>query len=217
MSLRHSPVSALPSWQPVPHRRGLLTRVLHASLLLAVIYQLVGSLALSRPLPGEDPEPNMLVHEYLGMAAMGLVLAFWVWTLVRQGETRLSRLVPWFSVRGITAVLRDTADQLGELLRGRVPHEEDGAMASAIHGLGLIVLTAMAATGTAYFFSHGAQAHGLLFAHKAMSRLMWAYLLGHAAMAVLHHLMGSDIFSRMFWRGRSVTPRPRASSPPPVR
>lgn len=225
MSNRRLSASAIPAWQASPHRstpaptlrRSALTRVLHGSILLAVIYQLVGSLALSRPLPGEDPQPNMLVHEYLGMAALGLVLAFWIWTLVRRGETRLGRLVPWFSPRRIAAVVDDTATQLDNVLHGRVSHEADGAMASAIHGLGLLVLTGMAVSGTAFFFAHGHTAHLLLIGHKLLANLMWAYLIGHAAMAVLHHLLGSDIFSRMFWRARTVTSRPQLRSLPPVR
>ncbi len=197
--------------------RSTFTRVLHASLLLTVLYQLFGSLVLSRPIPGEAPELAMVIHQYLGIAALGLVLAYWAWTLVRHGETRLGRLVPWFTPRGIGAVLRDAADQLDHLLHGTRSEDEDGAFASAIHGLGLLVLTAMAATGTVYFFTHGPTARTVLSAHKLLSNLMWAYLIGHAAMAVLHHLMGSDIFSRMFWRGRPVTPRSPASSLPPVR
>jgi hypothetical protein len=34
---------------------------------------------------------------------------------------------------------------------------------------------------------------------------MWAYLIGHAGLAALHHLLGSDILLRMFWIRRGIT------------
>ena len=47
-------------------------------------------------------------------------------------------------------------------------------------------------------------AHNALVVHGLFAKLMWAYLAAHAGIAVLHHLLGSDIFSRMFLRGRQV-------------
>jgi cytochrome b561 len=34
---------------------------------------------------------------------------------------------------------------------------------------------------------------------------MWAYLIGHALVALVHHALGDDIFSRMFWVKRRRT------------
>ncbi len=41
--------------------------------------------------------------------------------------------------------------------------------------------------------------------HKLSANLMWAYLIGHALVAVAHHALGDDIFSRMFWVKRRPT------------
>jgi cytochrome b561 len=90
------------------------------------------------------------------------------------------------------------------LLRLRAPSDEDGALASAIHGLGLLVLTAMAVTGAVYFAADGTPVgRACLTLHKMAANLMWAYLIGHAGLAALHRLLGSDIFSRMFWPVRA--------------
>jgi cytochrome b561 len=196
------PVSRLRRPHPAPTAgpRSVATRMLHASMLLAVLYQLIGSQFLSRPIPGEAPEFNMVVHQYVGLACMALVLVFWLWTLIRRGETKLGRLLPWLSPTRTRAVLNDVRDQMSHILRGEVPVEADGAMASAIHGLGLLTVTAMAITGTVYFIvDGGAGTRTILSLHKLLSNLMWVYLVGHAAMALLHHLLGSDILSRMFW------------------
>ena len=68
----------------------------------------------------------------------------------------------------------------------------------------------MAATGTAYALLLQGTDWGrpALFVHASVANLMWAYLIGHAGLAVLHHLTGSDIFSRMFWRRPGRLPQP---------
>ena len=35
--------------------------------------------------------------------------------------------------------------------------------------------------------------------HKLAGNVMWAYLIGHAAMALAHQALGDDVFGRMFW------------------
>ena len=72
-----------------------------------------------------------------------------------------------------------------------------------MHGLGLLAVTAMAATGTVWFFTHGTPAaHLAMDVHKVVANLVWAYLFAHAGLATVHWLLGSDIFSRMFWPSR---------------
>ena len=43
-------------------------------------------------------------------------------------------------------------------------------------GLGLLVMTGMAVTGSAYFFLSGTLAHTALSLHSLMANLVWAYL-----------------------------------------
>ena len=181
--------------------RSTTTRVLHALILTCVLFQLIGSNFLSRPLPGEVPELSMVLHQSVGMAGLAVVAAFWTWTLVRSRETSIARLVPWLSMTGIKSVWDDAATQLGSLKRGTMPNDTDSAMISAVHGLGLLTLTAMAITGTAYFFL-GTTPPGrlVLSLHKLMANLMWGYLIAHAGLAALHQLLGTDMVSRMFWR-----------------
>lgn len=191
--------------------RSLFTRLLHFALLAVVLNQLIGSNIMERPLPGEDPGLAFTLHSWVGMAGFVLVLAFWLWTLFRRGETRLRQLVPWFSRRGWAGVIADIRHHIHSLMRLRLPEDDGhGALASAVHGLGLLILTVMAATGTAYALLLQGTDWGrpTLFVHATVANLMWAYLIGHAGLAVLHHLAGSDIFSRMFWRRAGRLPQP---------
>lgn len=194
-------------------RRSHATRILHLLLLLSVVNQLVSSQFMSRPFPGEAPSTLYAMHEYIGMASFGFVLLFWLWTLVRRGETKIGRLFPWFSPRAIAAVLRDALDQARGLLNRDFAAHSDGAFASAVHGLGLLTLTGMAATGTVFFLVSGPIGGFALDLHQTIANLMWIYLFGHAGIAVLHHLLGHDILRRMFWIRRGITittPRRRA-------
>lgn len=193
--------------------RSHVTRVLHLLLLLMVVHQLIGSRIMERPFPGDDPAWPFLLHQWVGVASAAGLGVFWAWTLVRHRlETPLGRLVPWFSIDGCRAVLVDAARSAGRLIGVEKadggPEQSDGALASAIHGLGLLVASAMAVSGAAYFFFFEGTPPGRLVVglHKLLANFMWAYLIGHAGLAVLHAVWGDDILSRMFWL------RPRSTS-----
>ncbi len=190
--------------------RSHVTRALHLGLLLVVLNQLVVSLFMERPLPGDDAEWPFLAHQWLGFAGLGVTLLFWLWTLLRHSsETQLGALVPWFSTARLRAL---AADLLGaaRALAYRRPPERLDALVSAVHGLGLITATGLATSGAAWLlvFQGTSMGRTVLEAHAMLGNLMWAYLIGHAGMAVLHQLAGSDVFSRMFWR-----PARRLASP----
>ncbi len=187
-------------------RRSHATRILHVLLLLSVINQLLSSQLMHHPLPGDPPPALFALHEYVGMASLVFVLVFWLWALIRHGETKIDRLFPWLCPSSIRAVFRDAVVQFRGILRADPFVESDGAFASAVHGLGLVTLTAMAATGTVFFLTNGSiVAHDAMKLHKLIANLMWAYLFGHAGIAVLHHLLGHDVIKRMFWLRRGIT------------
>lgn len=188
--------------EPAP--RSALTRVIHFLLLLIVVHQLAGSEFMSFPFPGDPPSLVFRLHEYTGLLGLAVLGAFWLWTMVRRGETRIGRLIPWLSAARRREVVADLLRQLKQLAAGRLPDEGDGALASAVHGLGLLAVSAIALTGGAYYFieSHSV-AHVFLQMHKMLANVVWAYLIAHAGIAVLHHFQGSDIFARMFWAGRT--------------
>jgi cytochrome b561 len=185
--------------------RSHTTRAMHGLLLLAVVFQLVSSKVISRPLPGDAPSTLYSLHEYIGMASLGIVGAFWLWTLVRHGETSFTKLFPWVFPRRIVEIVQDVVDQFKAIRNRDFSLESSGALASAVHGLGLLVVTAMATTGTVVFFSAGSVAHEALDLHRLVANLMWAYLIGHGGIATLHHLLGSDLLRRMFWIRRGIT------------
>ena len=196
--------------------RSLTTRILHFLLLAIVIHQLIGSNFIERPLPGEDPELPYQLHTWIGIAGFVTVFAFWIWSLVRRRETSFSELIPWFSSARRQALFADIRKHVRILISFRLPDDDHGGLSSAVHGLGLLVVTAMAISGTLYYFVFQGTALGklVLEAHEILSNFMWAYLIGHATLALIHQAMGHPIFAQMFWSmptkptSRSHTKRP---------
>jgi len=196
-------------------KRSNLTRLLHLVLLMSIVHQLLNSEFMQRPKPGHAPSLLYMMHEYIGLSSFGVVLAFWVWTLVRRGETTLDSLFPFLFPSRMRAIFTEIISAAGELRDIEVLERVGRILAGAVHGLGLLVVTGMAVTGTVYYFAVGTPlAHQALQLHKLMANLMWAYLIGHGGVAVLHHLLGSDVLRRMFWirRGRRIQARETVES-----
>ena len=69
-------------------------------------------------------------------------------------------------------------------------------LASAVHGLGLLLMTVMAVTGTVWFvnetwiYSQSTYMRLDIIAHHLFANLVWAYLIGHALLALVHHYSG---------------------------
>ncbi|MGD0564749.1 MAG: cytochrome b/b6 domain-containing protein [Roseiarcus sp.] len=188
--------------------RSHITRLLHLALLLIVLHQLLSSTVMERPLPGEEPAWPYALHERIGLVGLGVLALFWLWTLVRHPlETPVARLLPWFSASRRGAVFKDVASVVRAVLSFRAPPLELEALAGAVHGLGLLVASSLALTGAAWFCVFTGTPYGrvVMGMHKLTANLMWAYLIGHALVAVGHHALGDDIFSRMFWVKRRPT------------
>ncbi len=193
----------------MPQKHSLLTKVVHAGLALAVIFQLLNSQVMEHPQDGRPGDWFFELHAYGGLSAMGFVTLFWLVLAFRRRGTDKAYLFPWFNPFGRTRVWQDVKTHLGALIRLRLPaFEGESALASAVHGLGLLVMTAMAVTGTIYYLAllggieRNPLVHQMVEVHEIMANLAWLYLIGHAALAVLHHYLGDlDLREMWSWRG----------------
>jgi cytochrome b561 len=185
-------------------RRSLPTRILHWAIAVAVAVQLVGVSFVARPQDGQPGNGFFAVHQWLGLATLALLAAFWTWSLVRTGEHRIGALVPWFSARRRRALRADLRDHAAAMRRWRLPAPAaETPLASAIHGLGLSIATLMAGTGAIVFLGMsadgtlGTAASAALTAHSLASNAMWAYLVGHVSVVVVHEWLGHPVLRRM--------------------
>ena len=186
-----------------PSAYSLPTKLLHAALALAVTYQLVFIGLVERPRKGAPGNLFYQIHEIVGLTTLGVVSAFWVWSLVRRGETSWPALFPWFSPARLRALAADVGRYWAALRQFKLPDPEESPLATAVHGFGLMTVTVMAVTG-AVFALLGLpkdQARLMLEIHELFANLMWAYLIGHAGLAVLHQFAGHPVIKRIFGRG----------------
>ena len=193
-----------------PARHNRATRLLHAGLALAVLTQLGTSLAMHGPDDVQAGDILFQVHRYAGLAATLLAFGLWLTIVLRSRGTAIGALIPWFSGRRLAALWQDTKVHAGAAVKLRLPdHDPQAALPSAVHGLGLLLISAMAASGTVYFVQvalglHAAEPDGMIAMtiHLALANLVWAYLIAHAGLAVLHHLLRSMRLSTMWSVGR---------------
>lgn len=181
-------------------------RWLHWGLFLTITAQLFLSLIMAGP---DDKHQTLIehgtliTHEYVGLVASAVILIHWLYLAFAERST-FEHLFPW-SGRAFKAVVSET---LG-LFRGRLPDDsEQAGIAGFIHGLGLLVATAMGFTGTVMFFllqagkMHSAAYHTAVGIHGLIANLMWAYWIGHGLMALLHQLLGHRTLNAIFRLGR---------------
>lgn len=190
---------------PAAGRYGLATRLCHIGLALAVILQLATSQFMEGPHPGRPQNLAFTIHEISGLTALFCAFCFWLVLARRRRDTPAALLFPWFSMRRIADVFRDLGRQLATLLRLRLPrYEDESPLASAVHGLGLLLMSAMAVTGSVWFAAHLANLprNPLLrfdmTIHHLFANLVWAYLIGHALLALVHHVAGQSSLARMW-------------------
>lgn len=186
-------------------RHSKFTRIAHMGLALAIISQLLTSLVMVPPSPPNDGSILYEIHEYGGLAAFAFMLLFWIVLTTRRIGTAPGKLFPWFSTRRLIAVWEDVKSHSRSLVRLRLPsYDENGPLASAIHGLGLLLMTVMAATGTLYYFINtgdpdaGGLVGVLILVHTTLANLVWAYLIGHMTLAVVHHFTDNLSLTEMW-------------------
>ena len=186
-------------------KHTMATRVAHASLATAIVLQLASSQFMQGPRRTTPGDWLFTVHEYVGLFALLAAFGFWLAVVTRRRGTSAALLFPWFSGARIGAVWTDLKTHLRSLVKFKLPpYEDDAPLASAIHGLGLLLMTFMAVTGTIYFIGEYLGATSGSFVglaketHEIMANLVWAYLIGHAALAVLHHYLSNLSLSEMW-------------------
>lgn len=181
-------------------------RRLHFAVAILVSAQLVIGLVMS---PRHTPA-LFLSHQLIGLAIAALVLLHWLWLLV-GARGQLAHLLPVSR-----AHWKATGDGLAGLRRGRLPPGGPRpGLAAAVHGLGLLALTAVAAFGTGVYVL--IRMHDLRSAvgetfedlHAFFAWVLIVYWCGHVLLAVVHEARGDHVIARMF-RLRRENPAPGA-------
>lgn len=178
-----------------PQRHALVTRIFHGALATAVILQLVSSTTMEFAYRGHPGNLMAPLHEYTGIAALALAVFFWLTVILRRRGTPIGMLVPWFSVRRLRDLWADIRVHVEAARTLTLPdHDDHAPLPSAVHGLGLLLVTGLAATGSFWFVLHSIGLGGnifvrlVLFVHAGMGVLAWTYFIAHVSLAFLHHV-----------------------------
>ncbi|MFZ0612994.1 MAG: cytochrome b/b6 domain-containing protein [Desulfobacterales bacterium] len=187
--------------------RGI--RWIHAGIALGVTIQLVTSQLMQVPHPGKDiTEPGLslfMVHRWSGISVFALVILHWLWGFGGHIKGGWGHFFPWFSKARFEALISDVKAVPG-WLRGRFPDQrtQTAPLVGAVHGLGLLAVSAMVATGATIFFgmapdgSMPAAVKIVAQAHSIFAGFIIVYYLCHIAMALFHQLRGEPLITDMF-------------------
>jgi len=96
------------------------------------------------------------------------------------------------------ALSADTRRHWDALKSLRLPAQNsEAALPSAVHGLGLLLITAMATSGASYYMVLLIKATDnpvfrlILEIHQLLANFAWAYLIGHAGLGLIQHFTGN--------------------------
>lgn len=184
-------------------RWSLATRVLHLSMVITVSAQLALSLIMAPP---NEENASILAstafeaHEAFGVAALLIVLAHWLWMLIKQTDGGIANLFPWFG-----KAREEVINDVKALLKGQLPQGGvRGGLPGFIHGMGFLAVTGIAISGGLLFVllpENGPFPGSVKFlaeTHEFFGPLVWTYWGAHSAVALLHHRMGHTTLKDMF-------------------
>lgn len=184
----------------------LLTRLLHLLIAIGASSQTLTSLVMVTPKPGRSSNLWYEIHKLTGIGLLLVVSIFWLWALTRafiRGDAMM--LFPWLSGRRLLDLREDAIDTIKELVHMRLPADDvPRPLPAAVQGLGLLLALFLAGSGTILITGMAPDGslsfplHALKELHETAGSLMWAYLIGHPLLGLLHQLAGHGSLNRMF-------------------
>ena len=187
----------------VQSKWSLQTRWLHFGLAVTVSMQLALSLVMEPPIKKSASalaHAAFEAHELVGIAAVLIVLAHWLWSLFSRGGVCLAHLFPWSG-----SAWAEVKADLRLLMDRQLPEGGSrGGLPGFVHGLGILAVTGMAFTGGVLFIifpETGKPDDTVKFfieTHEFIANIVWAYWGGHVALGLLHKRAGHTTVQEMF-------------------
>lgn len=183
----------------------LSTRLIHLVLASTIMVQLITSLWMAKPKNGREGNWLFEVHEYSGLLALGSAFAFWLMILYRRKGTPFGLLFPWLLAQRRQDLWSDLKAHWHHILKRRLPdYSAESPLASAIHGLGLLLMTLMSMTGGLYYIALNLAmtkrvwAELVIETHEIFSTFVWVYLISHSVLGVFHHYLHNKSLADMW-------------------
>lgn len=183
------------------------TRLLHWCFAIMIPLQLLSEEWMKRPKPGRIRDDMQIfffdMHEWVGMLLLVVIITRFSWAFVSK-EFSFERLYPYLYPARRMGLIEEIKT-IPTWLKGRVPDlSSDQYLAGAVHGLGLLLVLAMSITGAVMLY--GMEDSGLMTGlvhdakevHEMLGSLLWAYLIAHVGMTIVHKLLGHHLLRRIF-------------------
>ena len=180
---------------------------IHLAIVCLVLFQLFSEQLMEIPKPDKAIDETqalfLQLHEWNGFIVLGLAVLFLMLRFDKIQERH--SLFPWLSASGWKGIFKEICNDIPGWFKGKLKKpEESSHIASSVHGLGILLLLGLGATGIMVFME--LQPNGYMDKdtklikdlHSDMGDLIWIFVLGHSAMALLHQLAGHRVFQSMF-------------------
>ncbi|MDQ6988944.1 MAG: cytochrome b/b6 domain-containing protein [Mariprofundaceae bacterium] len=185
-----------------------ITRLLHWGFALLIPLQLLSEELMKRPKPGRIRDESQIfffeMHEWIGMCLLVLIIARLAWGFV-GAEGGWSRLFPYFSAQGRSGLADEVSHEIPGWFKGKLPTPgQEDYIAGAVHGLGLLLVFAMGTTGAIMLYGMEESGkmlgfvHDMKEIHEILGELLWIYIFAHAAVTILHMVLGHSMMARIF-------------------
>ncbi len=209
-----------PSKAPVPGYHPI-TRWLHAMLVLGVIFQLACAALMAHPdhvdqkAMAVKTQPPVHKNDKLGDVFMGahrtggilvafVALANLLWAVVARGHPRKRQIAVLFAAQHWKKAV-SIAKSLPLIISDKKNLPEPGnALSRVFEMLGILVMSAMAMTGTVIWnlwaglgYNVSPQAEWVMEIHASVAVFLLLYLAGHISMALIHARAGDPVFARI--------------------
>ncbi|MFQ5519089.1 MAG: cytochrome b/b6 domain-containing protein [Mariprofundus sp.] len=186
-------------------------RILHFSLMITVMMQLLSEQFMQVPKPGHViDELGALIFGFHQLSGFIVLIAAIVYLMiVLDKDEGKQRLFPWLSSEGRCALWLEIRRDIPGWFKGKLrTPDEAHAIAGCVHGMGIMLTTALGLTGSMIYL--GIEPDGAMpppiklirEAHEIMGLAMWIFVLGHVCMAILHQIKGHQLLQAMFCKGK---------------
>jgi len=132
------------------------------------------------------------------------IAAFYLMYLANDSDG-WKRPFPWVSASGCKGLWQEIHFDIPGWLKGRLKRPGEARyIAGTVHGLGMLLIIALGSTGIMIFMrletsgEMNDELRLLRELHADLGTFMWAYLFGHAGMAIIHQLKGHNVLREMF-------------------
>ena len=182
----------------------LVSRCLHTALATGVVMQLLLQAVMRVP-PGvglgkDDWHREAFeLHAHFGPTVAVICVLFWIWIALPFSRPGIGYLFPWLQRARRTVLKREFTDL--RQLRLPPPHELS-PLVGTIHGLGLLAVSGTVVAGSISYLGYYTSVHiSSRILHWsaleliALSWVVWAFVVGHASMAMWHR--SSDRFNKV--------------------